>query len=412
MLISVLSTQSFASGVELQYLFPVGTAGPLAKIMTEIVKDFNKEHPNIKVVPIYSGSYWDTMEKAMTSALGGNPPDVAVFCNVHTRTAVDANIVIPIDKFIEKRGGEAYLSQFFPAFLLNCQIDGKTFAIPYQRSTPIFYWNKDLFRERGLDPNTPPENWSDLVDYAQRLTKRDAAGNIVHYGLHLVPDYWIFGCFVLQNGGKLDSDTGDEVYFDNPETIEVLKLWVDLARKRKVVPIHTDYGAMAADFAKGVTAMMYHSTGSLTFVRERANFSFDVAFQPKGKQYGVYTGGGNLFIFNNIPEERQEAAWKFIQWMSSLETSARWCRQTGYLAVTPAAWELPSMKEFAKRVPQSKVALAQLKFAQRELMPHNFPQIKDIINTAIENALAGSLTPEEALAGAQKEADEILEAYR
>src|SRR5438309_4980485 len=169
--------------LSLQYYYPVGVSGPLNKLMTEMVNDFNAAHPGIRVEPVFAGNYVQTMAKAMTAVLGGTPPDVAVLDTPELFSLLDRDAIIPLDEFIAQSGGKAWLDDFYQALLLNAQAGGHVYSIPWQRSTPIFYYNRDMFSKAGLDPSRAPKNWTELVEYAQKLTIRDAGGAVTQWGV-------------------------------------------------------------------------------------------------------------------------------------------------------------------------------------------------------------------------------------
>jgi sn-glycerol 3-phosphate transport system substrate-binding protein len=178
--------------------------------------------------------------------------------------------------------------------------DGKIYGFPFQRSTPILYWNKDMFAAAGqklgaagLDPDRPPKNWDELVEYAKILTIREG-NQTKQYGL-IIPggwNDWIFEAFSRQNGSQLIKEDGLTVTFDSPQNLEALKLWVKLTQELKVCPVLRPWNITPDDFIGGVTAMMYYSTGGMAKIRKTAQFNWGAAFQPAGKQYGTPVGGG------------------------------------------------------------------------------------------------------------------------
>ena len=98
-------------------------------------------------------------------------------------TLIDEDAIVPFDELATSADDQAWIKSFFPAFMLNSQTGGKTWGIPFQRSTIVLYWNKEAFKEAGLDPNKPPATWAEQVEYAQKLTKRDAGGNVTQWGV-------------------------------------------------------------------------------------------------------------------------------------------------------------------------------------------------------------------------------------
>src|SRR5579884_1988915 len=133
--------------ISLKYYYPVGVSGPLNQLMTSMVNDFNRSHPGISVEPVFAGNYVEAMAKAMTGVMGGNPPDLAVLDTPELYSLLDRNAIIPLDDLIAQSGGARWLDDFYGALLLNARANGHVYSIPWQRSTPIFYYNKDMFRK-------------------------------------------------------------------------------------------------------------------------------------------------------------------------------------------------------------------------------------------------------------------------
>jgi sn-glycerol 3-phosphate transport system substrate-binding protein len=112
--------------------------------------------PGIKVKPIYAGTYQETIVKALTAHKAGTPPVTSVLLSTDMFTLIDEDAIVPIDNFVKTATTRPGWASFYPAFMLNSQTGGKTWGIPFQRSTIVLYWNKELFKEAGLDPNKPP----------------------------------------------------------------------------------------------------------------------------------------------------------------------------------------------------------------------------------------------------------------
>jgi sn-glycerol 3-phosphate transport system substrate-binding protein len=186
---------------------------------------------------------------------------------------------------------------------------------------------------------------------AQKLTKKDAAGKVTQYGIQVPSSgfpYWLFQGFTTQNDVILANEAGNQVRYDDPKVIEALQFWVDLSRKHGVHPAGVvEWGTTPKDFMEKKVAMIWTTTGNLTNIRSNAKFDFGVAMLPAGKKRGSPTGGGNFFIFKKATPAQQEAAFKFARWLTTPERAAQWGIDTGYVAVSPAAWETPAMKKYA-----------------------------------------------------------------
>src|SRR5262249_34115757 len=153
-------------------------------------------------------------------------------------------------------------------------------------------------------------------------------------------------------------------------------------------------------------------TGNLTAVKDGAKFNFGVAMLPAKAQRGSPTGGGSFYVFKNASPEQQKAAVKLIKWMTAPERAAEWSIKTGYVAVSPAAYKTSAMTDYAKGFPAATVARDQLEFAVPELSVHENGRIYKFANDAVQAAVTGSQTPEEALAAAQQQADRVLRAFK
>jgi sn-glycerol 3-phosphate transport system substrate-binding protein len=405
-----------AQGVEIAFYCPVVVGGPVTKIIEQMVADFARENGGITVKPVYTGAYADTIAKALDAVRDGDPPQLAVLLSADIYTLIDAEAIVPWDGFIKTDDDKAWLDSFFPAFMLNSRTGGKTWGIPFQRSTIVLYWNKDAFREAGLDPHRAPATWTEQVDFAKRLTKRDAGGRPTQWGLQ-VPStgypYWLFQGFTTQNGVLLMNDAGTQTFFDHPAAVEALQYWVDLARTHKVMaPGVIDWATTPRDFLERRTAMMWTTTGNLTNIRSSARFDFGVAMLPAGKKRGSPTGGGNFYLFRKATPEQQTAAVKFVKWMTSAERAAQWGVETGYVAARRDAWPTPAMKRYVAGFPAAAVARDQLPYSVAELSTHENQRVLKTLDEGLQAALTGAKTPAQALKDAQAEAERILRPYR
>ncbi|HRA78179.1 MAG TPA: ABC transporter substrate-binding protein [Burkholderiaceae bacterium] len=402
--------------VELTFYYPVAVGGPVTKTIDQMAADFEKENPGIKVKPVYSGTYQESIVKALTAFKSGQPPHVAVLLSTDMFTLIDEDAIVPIDGLATGADDKKWLSGFFESFMMNSRTGGKTWGVPFQRSTIVLYWNKELFKEAGLDPDKGPANWDQMVEYAKKLTKTDASGNVTQWGVKIPSSgfpYWLFQGLTTPNGALLMNEAGTETYFDKPEVIEALQYWVDLSAKHKVMPGGViEWGTTPKDFFEKKAAMIWTTTGNLTNIRTNAKFDFGVAMLPEKKRRGSPTGGGNFYVFKKTSPEEQQAALKFAKWATAPQRAAQWSIATGYVAVTPAAWETPEMKKYVQEVPQATVARDQLKFSVAELSTHDNQRVTKALNDGLQAALTGAKSPADAMKDAQREAARILRSYK
>jgi sn-glycerol 3-phosphate transport system substrate-binding protein len=416
LLLAALAGPAAAQTTEITFYYPIAVGGPITKIIDGYAAEFMKENPSIKVKPVYAGTYQETIVKALTANKSGEPPTTAILLSTDIFTLIDEDAIVAWEDLAKSADEQAWMKSFFPAFMKNSQTGGKTWGIPFQRSTIVLYWNKEAFREAGLDPNKPPATWAEQVEMARKLTKRDASGNVTQWGLQVPSSgfpYWLFQGFTTQNDVLLMNEAGNQTYYDKPAVAEALQYWVDLSGKHKVMaPGVIEWGTTPKDFFEKKMAMMWTTTGNLTNVRSNAKFEFGVAMLPAGKQRGSPTGGGNFYVFKKATPAQQQAAVKFAKWMTSAERAAQWGIDTGYVAVRADAWQTPVMKKYVADFPAAAVARDQLQYAVAELSTHENQRVTKALNDGLQAALTAAKTPAQAMKDAQAEADRILRPYR
>lgn len=401
-----------AAEVELTMFYPIAVGGPLTQVVDGMVADFQAEHPDIRVNAIYAGNYDDTRVRALAALNAGEPAQLSVLFSIDLYELLEQDVIVPFDDLVETDEERAWLDSFYPSLMANGVTEGKTWGIPFQRSTIVLYWNKEAFAEAGLDPETPPANWDELVEMGRALTKADGS----QWGL-MVPStgypYWMFQAFALQNGIELMNGEGTETYFDDPAVVEALEYWVSLSAEHGIMPRGTvEWGTLRQNFLDGQTAMMWHTTGNLTAVRNGAEFDFGVALLPEKQRRGSPTGGGNFYLFNSASEEERKAALTFVRWMTAPERAAAWSIETGYMGVGPAAYETPALQDYVVDFPAAAVARDQLEHSAAELSTYEGGRIREALNNAVQAALTGSASPADALAEAQATAERLLRPYR
>jgi len=409
-------SMSAALAVDLEFYFPVAVGGEAAATIEALTQAYMDEHPDISINAIYTGSYADTTTRAITAARGGNAPQLAILLSTDMFTMIDEDVIEAWDDHLTAKEVEEWIGGFYPAFMKNSQTEGKTWGIPFQRSTPVIYWNKEAFEAAGLDPETPPATWEEMVEMGKALTVRDDAGTVTQWGVRFPSSgfpSWLFTGLVAANGHILANEAGTEVYLDDPAVVEALEYLVSLTTEHEIMaPGILDWGATPRAFMDGESAIIWTTTGNLTNIRNNAPFDFGVGMLPANLQPGAPTGGGNFYLFSGHGEEETRAAIDFVKWATAPEQAAEWSIATGYVAPRPDTWETEAMQAYAQEVPGAVVARDQLEYAVAEFSTFEGPRVTQIFNDNIAAAIVGDKTPAQAMADAQREADAILAAYR
>ena len=394
--------------VELNFYFPIAVGGPLQAKVDAMVTEFTTANPNIKVTAVYAGNYQDTMTKVQAAK-----PEVAVLQATDIFTLTDLDLIVPIDDFVKAdKDGKAYMDDMVPAFMGNSKLNGKTWSVPFQRSTVVMYYNKDLFKAAGLDPNKAPANWTELVDFGKKLTKADGS----QWGLEIPSDgnpYWTLSSLFYQQGAKMNNEAGTTVSFNSAEVAAGMEFFLALSKTHKIMPAGViKWGDVPNDFIAGKAAMIFHTTGSIGAIKGKLDpAKFGVAPLPAGKSFGSPTGGGNLYILKST-KEKQEAAWKFVRFLTDTNRVAQWSADTGYIPYRKSAMDAKPWKDAVAGFAGYKAAADALQYAQPELATHNNQQVLKAMGDQLQAVITGSKDVKTALEQAQKDADAILKPFQ
>lgn len=397
-----------AKKVEMNFYFPIAVGGPVQKNVEALVSEFNTANPNIKVTPVFAGNYTETMTKVQA-----DKPGVAVLLATDVFTLTDMDLIVPMDDYIAAdKDGKAYMDDMVPAFMANSKLNGKTWSVPFQRSTVVMYYNKDLFKAAGLDPERPPKTWQELVEYGKKLTKADGS----QWGLEIPSDgnpSWTLSSFFIQNGKNVVNEAGNEVYFNDPAVVESMEFFGSLSKTHKIMPPGVlAWNNIPADFIAGKAAMIYHTTGSIGNIKSKMDpAKIGVAALPGGKRQGSPTGGGNLYILKTN-KDQQAAAWKFVRFMTDTERVAKWSADTGYIPYRKSATESKTWKDAVAAFPGYGSAAAAMQFADREIAAHNNQQVLKALGDQLQAVVNGTKDAKTALEQAQKDTEAILKPFK
>ena len=398
-----------SGAVEIDFYYPIAVGGPLESVIDGYIEQFEDENTGVEVTPVYSGDYEQTLASVQSATQAGNPPALTVLGANNLVTLDDLELMTPIGEIVDD---EEWLGSFEEGFMTDSTLDDGTVAsIPFQRSTVVMYWNKELFEEAGLDPEAPPESWDDMVESGEQVM--DGAG--AQWGVQIPSTtwgVWMLEAMVIQNGTMLwDPDSGTDVSYDDPATVTALENWQDLQEEGLEPSGTVDWGTLPDDFAGGGTGIIWTTTGQLTNIRENADFDFGVAPLPAQEQPGSPTGGGNLYVMNGVSDEEQEAAVELTRFLSSPEIQADWTVESGYVAPLEEAWETEPLASYVEDFPEAMVAVEQLDDAEPEFGVYNRQEAFDVMGNSIEEVMGGA-DVESTLEEAQEQADDLLQEHR
>ncbi|KAA3658126.1 MAG: ABC transporter substrate-binding protein [Chloroflexi bacterium] len=408
--------EEMAEPVTIEIFYPVAVDAPIAAILDGYVAEFEAANPNINVEPVFSGGYGDVKTAIQTTIEGGGqPPALGLMLAADLYDLVNSGYIAPLDDYVANtEGGDAMIADFYPAFMANSNFDGQLWGVPFQRSAVLLYYNKDMFADAGLEA---PTSWQELADAAQALTIQDG-DEASQWGMQWPSGwpYWTFQPLAISSGQNIVGDSDVEVFFDNPDVIDAVQFYIDLAEVYGAMPagVQGVWGTAPTDFSSGQTAMILHSSGSLPGILEQADFEVGVmAFPNKGGGgYSTVVGGGNLYIMDGAPDEQKAAAWEFIKFLADAERTADFSVQTGYIAARQSAFETDTMQNHIAEVPQAGEARDVLQYAGSEFTVQNLGEVRSIFHDYLQQAYNGELSAAAAMASAQSESDAALDAFR
>ncbi|MFW6116759.1 MAG: ABC transporter substrate-binding protein [bacterium] len=372
--------------VTITFWYSVG--GENGELLVSMIDEFNETNAyGITVDHTYSGGYGETAQKVIASLASDTLPDGGLVPAAPLWTGREGNYKIA--EFMEGPNG-LDADDFWPVLWDYNEYDGEVCSLPFNNSTMVLYYNKDLMQEAGLDAEKPPETWDELESMAKQIVDNVPDS----FGVDVKSADWMLKALILQNGGRIMNEDATDPAFDSPAGYEAMSWWQKLIDEGLMLPAQHD-GARDR-FMSGRLGFFYDSTGSLGKVRSGAQFEWNTAFMPKREQYGATVGGAALALFPSSPE-REQATWRFLKWLLSPENCIKWTVETGYVPVRESILESPEIQQLFEEFPESRAGFEQLEYART--YPHFWEMgtLDDLLAQAIEKMELGTAGPQEAL---------------
>jgi multiple sugar transport system substrate-binding protein len=373
--------------IEYWHIFTETFGGP---VLREVVARFNGAQGGVRVVErLQPGGYIGLLQALQAAIAARTPPAVAVIGYNFTEFVIDN---FPHKPAEELPGIKDLLAGYLPEVLAFGQKNGRQHGIPYSVSVPIMFYNADLFRQAGLDPDRPPATWEAVLQTA--LTIKNRTGK---FGVFL----WNRDTFVIQSlvesaGGGFMSPDNRRVTVNAPANRDALQFYSDLVNVHKVTPLATSDEAQAS-FLRGEVAMHVASVANLENFQRSARFQLRTAPFPTfgSRPRRIVAGGNNLFVFA-AEERQQEAAWKLVRFLVSADGLSQWTTGLGY--VSP----LRRMVEAQKVRPLNPLARPALDTLTAVVRWTNFPggqgpQAERVIVDTVTAILGGRVPVAQAL---------------
>ena len=421
-----LSASTSLAATEVTWWHAMG--GELGKKLEEIAQKFNDSQADYKVVPIYKGSYPETLTAAIAAFRAKQQPAIVQVFEVGTGTMMATKgAVYPVYKLM-KDAGEPFDTKSFLAPVVGYYSDtsGNILSLPFNSSTPIMYYNKDVFKKAGLDPEVAPKTWKEVEDFSKKIVSSGAA----KCGFTSAWITWVqtenlsalhdkpFG--TMQNGfGGL----GTEFTFNGDVQIKHwanLKKWQDEGLFKYGGPVGGDQAATMF-YAQECAMTMNSSAGRAGVINNAKTFTpgfaplpyyDDVTKEPKNS----IIGGATLWVLNGKDEATYKGVAKFFTYLSKPEVQADWHQYTGYLPITNAAYELGESQGYYAKNPGSDIAIKQITRGtpsenSKGVRFGNFTQVRSVVDEEFQALLAGKKDAKQALDSAVTRGNQLLREF-
>lgn len=371
----------------------------------ELIARFQAENPDLTVNLIDGGKNYEEVSQKFNAALSGNDvPDVVVLSDVWWFNYALTGAIEPLDGHFDAAGVDS--SDYVDSLLADYNWNGNHWALPYARSTPLFYYNKAVWAQAGL-PDRGPATWQEFDEWGPRIQAVVGDGKLAH-GWGNAVDYlgWTFEGPIWTFGGAYSD--GFELKFDDEKTIAAGQFLKDMIHTKKYAAVSSD---IANDFGAGIIASTIASTGDLSTITQNASFEFGTAFLPSTDgQPGCPTGGAGLAIPSKISEERKVNALRFIDFVTNGANTAYFSQNTGYMPVRKSAQEDPSEIAFLEANPNARTAVDQLAKTRSQDYARVFvPGGDKIIGTGLEQIALQNADVATAFASVQDQLQQIID---
>ncbi|WP_408588521.1 sn-glycerol-3-phosphate ABC transporter substrate-binding protein UgpB [Paraburkholderia bannensis] len=421
----------FASGAQAAHAAPTeiqfwhAMESELGERVNEIAQQFNASQSDYKIVPVFKGTYDQTLAAGIAAYRSGDAPAILQVYEVGTATMMQAKkAVVPVYD-VMKNAGVPFDEKAFVPTVASYYGDAKTghlVSMPFNSSTPLLYYNRDAFKKAGLNPDAPPKTWPEVAADAAKLK---AAGLNCGFttgwqGWIQIENYsaWHAAPIATRNNGFDGADA--ELEINKPLQVAHIAFLQKMAKDGTFTYVGRKDEA-TAKFYSGDCAIMMGSSGALANVQKYAKFQFGTGMMPydpsvKGAPQNAIIGGASLWVLAGKNPEVYKGVAKFLAYLTSPAVAAKWHEDTGYLPVTTAAYDLARKQGFYASHPGADSATKQM--LNKPPLPYtkglrlgNMPQIRTVVDEELEQVWTGSKTPQQALDSANSRGNELLRRF-
>ncbi len=400
--------------------------GALNDRVNEFAKGFNDSQKEFKIVPVYKGAYPESMAAAIAAFRAGNAPHILQVFEVGTATMMSAKGAIrPVAQVMREAGEKFDPKIYLPAVAgYYTTRRGEMLSFPFNSSTSVFYYNKDVFQKAGLDPNRAPATWPEVMAAAAKIKVSGASQCAYTTGWPSWVHVENFSAWHnVPIGTRENGMAGLDTVFQINSPLHV-RHWSNLQEwaKKGYFTYAGRRNEAEAKFYSGECAMLTSSSAAQANINRNAKFKYGVAFMPyyadvAGAPQNSIIGGASLWVMSGKKKNEYRGIAKFFTYLSDANRQAEWHQKTGYLPITLAAFEITKKSGFYEKNPGTDVSVRQINNKpptanSKGLRFGNFVQIRDAFEEEFENMLAGKQNAKTALDNSVKRGDDLLRRFQ
>ncbi len=406
--IGIVFISSFIIAQQVTVTFWEGMSGPLGTTLQTITNLFNKENPNINVKLVFIGNGSQLDSKLLAAAEAKDLPTMTQAYPAWAAQLVYDGVVVPLESFPNFSQTE---NQLYPAEVNLGRINGKVYALPFNQENYVLYYRPDMLEEAGINP---PRTMEELQKDAKLLTIKQN-GKTIRYGFAFRTNVMALTSVALQFGGGTYINQDGKITINSTGNVKALSFLVNLVKDGYAysTPGYPDHELTTSSVALllGGGAWLPYDISDIAGQKDGLKM-VPVPYGPS-KETRPALKGEDLIIFNTSSSDQQAAAWKYIQFLLSPAVQLYWAMQTNYSPINKNVTNLDEWKLYVESSPYNPGPIAeglQNAISETELLPW-WPAVQLDIKTAIEDAVSGAMSPQEALDWAQQKAENIYQSY-
>ena len=396
--------------------------GQLGDATNELVRQFNESQSEYEVKPLRKGTYPETLTAAIAAYRQRQAPNIVQVFEVGTQTMLLSGAVHPIYQLFKEQEIAVDWKDFIAPVVGYYSKDGNLYSMPFNSSTPIFYYNKEVFQKAGLDPAKPPQTWKQVEEYAKKIIASGAAKCGFSTGwpswtmvenMHA----WHDQPFATKRNGFEGLDVQLLINKEfGVKHVSQLAAW----QKDSVYSYGGRQGIADPKFVNGECAMYIQSSALIGGFTRGVKFAWGTSQLPHwGAPYAKATsiiGGATLWVMKGKPANENRGTARFLKFISETNQQMWWHVTTGYLAISNSAVKNLEAGYHFKKNPDQWTAFAQLTKGKatpnsQGLRLGNFVQIRDVIESELENIFAGKKTAKQGLDDAVAKSNDLLKEF-